>query len=110
MASCAAAGNPAQTGLADMAMAMMEDPRVTAIGLHIEGIGDVRAFEALAAKARQMGKPVVVLKVGRSEQARAGAFGPRCRSQIPACLVLHRWKLTPHLCRPDHRVDAASAG
>jgi acetyl-CoA synthetase len=72
VAYCVAAGNQAQTGLAEMAMAVIDDPRVTTVGLHIEGIGDVRAFEALAAKARQMRKPVVVLKVGRSEQARAG--------------------------------------
>jgi acyl-CoA synthetase (NDP forming) len=72
VAYCIAAGNQAQTGLAEMAMAVMEDPRVTAIGLHIEGVGDVRAFEALAAKARSMRKPIVALKVGRSDQARAG--------------------------------------
>jgi acetyl-CoA synthetase len=72
MAYCLAAGNQAQTGLAEMAMAVMDDPRVTAVGLHIEGIGDVRAFEALAARARAMRKPIVALKVGRSEQAQAG--------------------------------------
>jgi acyl-CoA synthetase (NDP forming)/very-short-patch-repair endonuclease len=72
VAYCVAAGNQAQTGLAEMAMAVMDDPRVTAVGLHIEGVGDVRAFEALAAKARAMRKPVVALKVGRSDQARAG--------------------------------------
>ena len=71
LAYCVAAGNQAQTGLAEMAMAVMEDPRVTAVGLHIEGVGDVRAFEAMAARARALGKPVVALKLGRSEQARA---------------------------------------
>ncbi len=70
LAYCVAAGNQAQTGLAEMAMAVMEDPRVTAVGLHIEGVGDVRAFEAMAARARALRKPVVALKVGRSEQAR----------------------------------------
>ncbi|MHA1529012.1 MAG: acetate--CoA ligase family protein [Alphaproteobacteria bacterium] len=69
VAYCVAAGNQAQTGLAEMAMAVMDDARVTAVGLHIEGVGDVRAFEALAAKARQMKKPVVALKVGRSTQS-----------------------------------------
>ena len=64
-----AAGNQAQTGLADMAMACLADPRVTAIGLHIEGISDIRGFEALAAAARAAGKPLVALKVGRSEAA-----------------------------------------
>ena len=74
MAYCVAAGNQAQTGLADMAMAVMQDPRVTAVGLHIEGVGDVRAFEALAAMARDLKKPVVALKVGKSEQAQAATI------------------------------------
>ncbi|HUF87088.1 MAG TPA: acetate--CoA ligase family protein [Thermohalobaculum sp.] len=65
-----AAGNQAQTSLAEMAMAVMDDPRVSAVGLHIEGVGDVRAFEAMAARAREMKKPVVAMKVGRSEQAK----------------------------------------
>ncbi|MEM7177835.1 MAG: acetate--CoA ligase family protein [Pseudomonadota bacterium] len=64
-----AAGNQAQTTLADMAMACLDDPRVTAVGLYIEGVKDVRAFEAMAAKARALGKPVVALKAGRSEES-----------------------------------------
>jgi len=63
------AGNQAQTGLAAISMALLDDPRVTALGLHIEGVGDVAAFQALAAKARGLGKPIVALKVGASEQA-----------------------------------------
>ena len=69
-----AAGNQAQIGLSEMAMAVMEDPRVTAIGLHIEGIGDLAAFEAMAARARELGKPVVALKVGRSAAAQAATM------------------------------------
>ncbi|MBV9219286.1 MAG: acetate--CoA ligase family protein [Methylobacteriaceae bacterium] len=68
------AGNQAQTGLANMAAALLDDPRVTAVGLHIEGFGDLAAFEAFAAKARQLHKPVVVLKVGRSQEARAATL------------------------------------
>ncbi|RFB81754.1 acyl-CoA synthetase [Rhizobium leguminosarum bv. trifolii] len=67
------AGNQAQTSLADVACALIEDPRVTAIGLHVEGFGDVSGLERLAAIARQSKKPVVVLKVGRSEQAKQAA-------------------------------------
>jgi len=74
MAYIVAAGNQAQTGLADMGVAVMDDPRVTAIGLHIEGIGDIRAFETMAARARELGKPIIALKVGRSEQARAATI------------------------------------
>ena len=71
VAYVAAAGNQAQTGFADIGAALLEDSRVTALGLHIEGFGDIRAFEALAARARALGKPVIALKVGRSEQSRA---------------------------------------
>ncbi|MBB6486166.1 acetate--CoA ligase family protein [Rhizobium lusitanum] len=63
------AGNQAQTGLSDLAQAVLADPRVTAVGLHIEGFGDIRALEALAMRARELKKPVVALKVGKSEQA-----------------------------------------
>ncbi|AIC31801.1 acyl-CoA synthetase protein (plasmid) [Rhizobium etli bv. mimosae str. IE4771] len=67
------AGNQAQTSLADVACALMDDPRVTAVGLHVEGFGDPSGLERLATIARRLKKPVVVLKVGRSEQARHAA-------------------------------------
>jgi acetate---CoA ligase (ADP-forming) len=63
------AGNQAQTGLSDLACAVLEDPRVTAVGLHIEGFDSIEALERLAARARDLRKPVVTLKVGKSEAA-----------------------------------------
>ncbi|WP_323798416.1 acetate--CoA ligase family protein [Nisaea sp.] len=66
-------GNQAQTGFAEVGMCLLDDPRVTALGLYIEGVGDLRAFETLSEKARTLGKPIVALKVGRSEEARTGA-------------------------------------
>jgi acyl-CoA synthetase (NDP forming) len=66
-------GNQAQTGLPEIAEGLLEDERVTALGLHIEGLGDLAGFVALAARAQAMGKPVVVLKSGVSEGARAAA-------------------------------------
>lgn len=63
-------GNMAQTSQAQIAMALLDDSRVTAIGLHIEGFGDVRHWEQLAAKAHARGIPLIALKVGASEQAR----------------------------------------
>lgn len=66
-----ACGNQAQTSQPDIAAALLDDPRVTAIGLHIEGFGDLRAWEGLAQKAREVGKPLVALKVGKSTQAQA---------------------------------------
>ncbi|MEO9528869.1 acetate--CoA ligase family protein [Roseibium sp.] len=67
-------GNQAQTGLSAIAGALLDDDRVTAIGLHIEGLDDLSAFEAFAREARRRGKPVVALKVGRSEAARTAAI------------------------------------
>ena len=71
VAYVATAGNQAQTGLSEMALALLEDARVSVLGLHIEGFDSVAGFEALATRARVLGKPIVAIKVGRSEQARA---------------------------------------
>ncbi|PWJ80984.1 acyl-CoA synthetase (NDP forming) [Pseudaminobacter salicylatoxidans] len=65
------AGNQAQTGLSEMALGLIEDERVSCLGLHIEGFDKVDGFERLAARARELSKPIVAMKVGRSEQARA---------------------------------------
>jgi acetyl-CoA synthetase len=62
-------GNMAQTSQAQIAAALLDDPRVTAVGLHIEGFKDLRDWEALAAKAYAKSVPLVALKVGASEQA-----------------------------------------
>jgi acyl-CoA synthetase (NDP forming) len=67
------AGNQAQTGISEMALGLIEDPRVSSLGLHIEGFDSVAGFERLAARARDLKKPIVAMKVGRSEQARVGA-------------------------------------
>ncbi|MEM6480094.1 MAG: CoA-binding protein, partial [Pseudomonadota bacterium] len=67
-------GNQAQTRQAELASAALDDPRITAIGLHIEGFGDLRVWEALARKAHGKGIPLIALKAGRSDQARAAAL------------------------------------
>ncbi|MDP2119886.1 MAG: acetate--CoA ligase family protein [Hoeflea sp.] len=69
-----AAGNQAQTGASDIAAALLDDDRVSAIGLYLEGFGDLRALEAFAAKARAKRKPVVAIKIGRSDKARAATM------------------------------------
>lgn len=74
LAYVATAGNQAQTGLAEIGQALLEDTRVTALGLHIEGIGDLDAFQTLADRARALNKPIVALKAGKSEQARAATI------------------------------------
>lgn len=60
-------GNQAKVGVPEAIEALVDDPRVTAIGLHIEGIGDMAAFDRAALRARAAGKPVVAMKTGRSE-------------------------------------------
>ena len=67
-------GNQAQTGMLELAQALLEDERITAIGLVIEGITEIERLESLAVRARDLRKPLVALKVGRSEQARKAAL------------------------------------
>jgi acyl-CoA synthetase (NDP forming) len=68
------AGNQAQIGVSGIAEALLHDDRVTALGLHIEGIDDLARFERMAGLARRLGKPVVALKVGVSDQAKAATI------------------------------------
>jgi len=67
-------GNQAQTDCATLAEALLEDDRVSAIGMYIEGIGDIAAFESFALRARSKQKGVVVLKAGKSDAARSAAL------------------------------------
>ncbi len=68
------AGNQAQTGLSELALGLLDDPRVTALGLHIEGFDSVAGLEAVATKARALQKPAVAMKLGRSAEARAATL------------------------------------
>ena len=70
IAYLATLGNQAQTGLSELAGGLLADPRVTALGMYIEGFDDVAALERLAGTARALGKPMVALKVGKSPSAR----------------------------------------
>ena len=71
VAYVATAGNQAQFGLSRIALALLDDDRVSALGLHVEGFDSVAGFEALALRARERKVPVVVMKTGRSERGRA---------------------------------------
>lgn len=66
-------GNQAQLSEAQIAEALLDDPRVTAIGLHIEGFSDLPAWQSFARKAQSKNVPLVALKVGRSDEACAAA-------------------------------------
>ena len=73
VAYVACLGNAAVVGLAELTGALLDDPRVTAVGLYIEGIDDAPAFAALAEKARAKGKGVAVIKSGKTESSRTAA-------------------------------------
>ena len=68
------AGNQAQLGVAELAAALLDDDRVSAIGLHIEGFESIPAYEGLARRARERRVPVVAMKAGRSRRGRTAAL------------------------------------
>jgi acetate---CoA ligase (ADP-forming) len=61
-------GNQADVDMARMVDHLSADDRVTAIGLHIEGLNNLPAFAVACEAARLRKKPIVVLKTGKSEQ------------------------------------------
>jgi len=73
VAYVACLGNAAKVGLAALAGALLDDPRVTALGLYIEGLGDAGEFAALAHAVRAAGKGIVAIKSGKTEAARTAA-------------------------------------
>ncbi len=62
-------GNQTCLALEDMIELLADDPRVTAFGLYIEGIKDIDRFVRAAERARLAGKPIVLIKAGRTEMA-----------------------------------------
>ncbi len=68
------AGNQACISQAKLALHLLEDERISAIGLHIEGFGNLADWQNLAEKSRALCKPVICLKVGTSEQAQQATF------------------------------------
>jgi acyl-CoA synthetase (NDP forming) len=67
-------GNQVGLTFADYIDHLADDPEVRAILCYIEMIPDAPRFLAAAAKAREAGKRVVVVKIGGSETARAAAL------------------------------------
>ena len=64
-----AVGNQADIALEDVVGALLEDDRVKAIGLHIEGLTDTRAFGRVAVAAATAGVPIVAMKTGATAAA-----------------------------------------
>jgi acyl-CoA synthetase (NDP forming) len=67
-------GNEAMLDATDYLAYMVEDPAVRVLGALLEAIRRPEAFAALCARAHELGKPVVVLKVGDSEVGRRVAL------------------------------------
>jgi acetyl-CoA synthetase len=62
-------GNQSRLAVEDLIDALCEDPRVTAFGLYLEGIKNAERFAEAAHKARLAGKPIAVVKSGRTAAA-----------------------------------------
>ena len=62
-------GNQARLAVEDLIDRLVDDPRVSAFGLYIEGIKDTATFARAADKARAAGKPIALIKAGRTEAA-----------------------------------------
>lgn len=72
-------GNEANVDLNDIFEFLIEDEDTRVIGLIIEGIGDGPRFRALSKRAREASKPVVALKLGRSQAGAAAALAHASR-------------------------------
>ena len=68
-----ATGNEAVTGVEDFMAHIVDDVHTSAIAVFAEQLRRPRAFLALARRARQNGKPVILLHPGRSDRARNSA-------------------------------------
>jgi acetate---CoA ligase (ADP-forming) len=63
-------GNQAGLTVEDYVAYLVEDDDTQVVGAFVEGFKKPEAFRQAAARARALKKPIVVLKVGRSENAR----------------------------------------
>ncbi|MER9597286.1 acetate--CoA ligase family protein [Mesorhizobium sp. M0244] len=66
-------GNQAMVSVADIMNVILDDDRVRAVNLYIEGIADAQGLSAAGLKAARKDIPVVVLKGGRSSAGRRAA-------------------------------------
>jgi len=62
-------GNQLKFKLEDAILMFAREERVTALGLYVEAMSDPKAFEEAVTVARDLGKPIVAIKTGRSDVA-----------------------------------------
>ena len=66
-------GNEADLDFSDFARYLVDDEGTRVIAGFVEGFKDVRKFVAVAELAAQRGKPIVLIKIGRSESGAQAA-------------------------------------
>jgi acetyl-CoA synthetase len=62
-------GNQTRLAVEDLIELLCDDTRVTAFGLYLEGIKDAERFACAADRARRAGKPIAIIKSGRTAAA-----------------------------------------
>jgi acetate---CoA ligase (ADP-forming) len=62
-------GNQSRLAVEDLIEILCDDRRVTAFGLYLEGIKDPERFARAADRARTAGKPIAIIKSGRTAAA-----------------------------------------
>lgn len=67
-------GNEVDLGFSELMLAVIEDPRIRVAAGYLEGLEDGAALVSLAKRCQELGKPLVLTKVGRmAAGARAAA-------------------------------------
>ncbi|MGE0314053.1 MAG: acetate--CoA ligase family protein [Lautropia sp.] len=65
--ACVSLGNQSDLEICDFLEFLVDDPQTSAICIYMEGLRDARRFLAAADRARRAGKPVLLVKTGRTE-------------------------------------------
>lgn len=97
-------GNEVDLDLVDYVSFLIDDPETRIVALMIEGIRRPEKFMAVAAEALALNKPILVVKIGRSERAKRQAIshtGALAGSDEVFDAVCHRLGLIRSLTLED---------
>ncbi len=92
-------GNQSDLELCDFLEFMVDEPETKAICLYVEGLLDGARFRRAAARCRQVGKPLIVLKTGRTA---AGVVAAKSHTASLA----GSWEVFEAICRDEGIVIA----
>ena len=73
LAALVTVGNCAVTSIPELVDALLDDPRVAAVGLRLEDLPDVAELTGVATRALRAGVPLVAIKAGSSPLGREAA-------------------------------------